>query len=61
MLVLIPLLVTDGCDCIFKTKENTVIEFKGGLTSGFLNGHICRITLCNKTLVPTMNGFCVWY
>jgi len=34
MLALIPLLVTDCCDCIFKIKENIVIEFMGGLTSG---------------------------
>jgi len=27
MLPLIPLPVTDGCDCIFKTKESIVIEF----------------------------------
>ena len=61
MLALIPVLATDGCDCIFKTKENIVIEFKGGLTSGSLNGHFCHITLCNKTLVPPMNGLFVWY
>lgn len=60
MLPLIPLRVTDGCDCSFKTKEN-IIELKGGLTNGCLNGCFCHITLCNKTLVPTMNGFCVWY
>jgi hypothetical protein len=52
---------TDGCDYIFKTKENIVIELKGGLTSGSLNGHFCHITLCNKTLVPPMNGLFVWY
>jgi hypothetical protein len=33
MPALIPVRATDGCDCIFKTKENIVIEFKGGLTS----------------------------
>jgi hypothetical protein len=61
MPALIPLPVTDGCDCIFKTKENIVTEFKGDLTSGFLCGHFCFITLCNKTLVPPMNGFFVGY
>jgi hypothetical protein len=61
VLALIPLRVTDGCDCIFKTKENIVIEFKGGLTSGSVSGHFYHITLCNKTLVPTMNGLFVWY
>jgi len=61
MLALIPLLVTDGCDYIFKTKENIVIEFNGGLTGGSLNGHFCHITLCNKTLVPLMNGCFVSY
>jgi hypothetical protein len=61
MLALIILCVTDGCDCSLKTKENIFIELKGGLTSGSLNGQFCDITLCNKTLVLTMNGFCVWY
>ena len=45
VLALIPLHVTDGCDCIFKTKENIVIEFKGGLTIGCPSGHFCLITL----------------
>jgi len=61
MLPLIPLPPTDGCDCIFKTKENSVTEFKGGMTVGFLNGYFCLTTLCNETLVPPMNGFFVGY